>query len=144
MNEIKTKPDITETGNRPGRIPLSPEPFAREKPFTIGQVKLDGNNLKVYDASSQKYETIQNYKSRFGEYQCNGKDYILFEKINPSTRLTIYIICDSKGTRLKPETPESRLGKFVRPSGENMTFEKDKKIFIYDKNFIQIGNSRPK
>ena len=149
MKEITTKPDVRETGNRPGRIEIPSERFApdRNKPCdNITRIEPVGTSMyRVYDAKTPTIPADTISRARFGDYKCNGKDWILFEK--PSSSGSQYNICDSKGKPLSPQTgnrDSTSIGKFVKQSGEYMTFEKGNMIFTYDKNFKQIGSSRPK
>ena len=147
MKEINTKPDVRETGNRPGRTELPQERFNPNKPCdNIRQVIFKDNMWKIYDTKSPiPVDSLP--KQRFGEHKHHGKDFLLFEKPSSSGSGSIYNVCDSKGKPLTPQTinvNSSKIGKFVGPSGENMTFERANMLYTYNKNFQQIGNPIPK
>jgi len=144
MKEIGTKSDAREMGKMSESPKLPPERFNPNKPCdNIRQVVFKDNMWKIfYTKGTIPVDSIP--KQRFGDFKCNGKDWLLFERPNTSGTGLVYNVCDSKGKPLSPQTNNlnsDKIGKFVSQSGENMTFEKDNMYKTYDKNFKQVGST---
>jgi len=140
MKEINSKPDIRETRTGQGRNELPRERFNPNRPCdNIGLVKPEGASMwKVYEAGKPYPLDTKLPRQRFGEYKHHGKDFILFEKTNPSSGTRIYSVCDSNGKVLKNDN-SGHIGKFVGSSGENMIFEKGNMQCLYNKDFMPTG-----
>ena len=140
MKEINAKPDIRETRTGQVRNEFPRERFNPNKPCdNIGRVEREGASMwKVYEAGKPYPLDTKLPGQRFGDYKQNGKDFILFEKTNPSSGTKIYNVCDSNGKVLKSDN-SGHIGKWVGSSGENMIFEKGNMQCLYNKNLTPIG-----
>jgi len=139
MKEFNTKPDVKETGNKPGRTELPSKHFTPDpnKPCdNIRDIKPEGSYMyRVSDSNGKMVDTVN---KMYGDYVGHTKSSILFGKVNERGGIT-YTVCDSKMKRLGQARSEN-IGKFAGMSGDNMKFEKDHYSNTYNKNFQKVGN----
>ena len=140
MKEVSAKPDVSETGNKQGRIEFPRGRFDDpNKPCTnIGHIVPTPGGLgnKIYDTNG-KYVTTFNIQ-RFGNIVGKGSDFVLCRVDNSSGKPTFFTR-DTKGNKIAEKNFDN-VGKFAGSSGENMTFEKANMYYTYDKNFKQVGS----
>ena len=141
MREMGAKPDVRETGTRPGpgRTEIRQERLDPNKPCTnIGHIipVPGGSGNKIYDTNGKYINTLN--IQRYGSIEGRGSDFVLCRVDNPSGKPTFFTRY-SNG-KLIAEKSFNSVGKFVGSAGENMTFEKANMYYTYNKNFQQVGS----